>query len=93
MPSDAKKKRDQAKKAAAKGKGAKPKATGDAAADNVELENGQNGLDGQEDVEKNETNGHGDGETNGTTLDEVDELVRKEGNYCYSFRLARKSRK
>jgi hypothetical protein len=79
MPSDAKKKRDQAKKAAAKGKGgAKPKA------DNVDiLENGQE--------DKPETNGHanGNGDTNGVTngdtngveqLDEVDELVRKEGN-------------
>lgn len=70
MPSDAKKKRDLAKKQAAKTKGGKPKS----------VENGDD--QGQETPQ---TNGHsmtnGNGETNGAgdTNGDIDDVVKREG--------------
>ncbi len=81
MPSDAKKKRDLAKKQAAKGKGGlKPKATANG---DSEIEKRENEED-LEDSDTPTTNGHttpttnGNGDTNGTT-DDTDDIVKRDG--------------
>lgn len=81
MPSDAKKKRDLAKKQAAKGKGgkqAKPVTNGEG---DSEVDRQENGDD--QDRESPTTNGHSETNGNGTCngdSSEADDIVKRERN-------------